>query len=159
MAGYSSFLDKDKRPTPLTKDMPPIVAIPTTAGAGSEATPWALITDKGAKRKFGVGNALMLPHQMAYSLSGELHRYARIGEALNVAHPLTGTFRLKAERAVEAVRELVVDSGLPTRLQDVGVTKEMIPELTAGAYRDQNWLTNPKSIDQADLEQLYRQAL
>jgi alcohol dehydrogenase len=272
---YSPFLDEDKRPIPLPKDMPPIIAIPTTAGTGSEATPWALITDKAAKRKFGVGgghatqptialvdpeltlsvpsfltaatgidalshcieayvsthdnpildpiilygiellgrslriavargthrparhdvmlgsligglgitskwlgachalshplsaiaevqhgvaNALMLPHQMAHGLSGALNRYARIDEALNATYPLTGTIRHKAERAVETVRELVVDTGLPTQLQDVGVTREMIPELAAGAWKDENWVTNPRSINQTDLEQLYRQA-
>ena len=275
VAEYSPFLDEDKRPTPLPKDMPPIIAIPTTAGTGSEATPWALITDKVAKHKFGVGgghateptialvdpeltlsvpsfltaatgmdalshcieayvstndnpildpiilygiellgrslrtavargtnrtarhdvmlgsligglgitskwlgachalshplsaiadvqhgvaNALMLPHQMAYSLSGALNRYARIGEALNATHPLTGTIQHKAQRAVETVRELVVDTGLPIRLRDVGVTREMIAELAAAAYKDENWLTNPRSINQADLEQMYRQA-
>jgi alcohol dehydrogenase len=71
---------------------------------------------------------------------------------------MTGTIRHKAQRAVETVRDLVVDTGLPTRLPDVGVTREMIPELSTGAYEDQNWLTNPRSINQADLEQLYRQA-
>jgi alcohol dehydrogenase class IV len=107
----------------------------------------------------GVANALMLPHQMAYNLSAALDRYARIGEALNATGAMPGTLRQKAERAVEAVRELAVDTGLPIHLKDVGVTREMIPQLALDAYRDPNWSTNPRIINQAVLEEIYLQAL
>jgi alcohol dehydrogenase class IV len=106
----------------------------------------------------GVANALMLPHQMAYSLTGALDRYARIGDALDTSFPAVGTIRQRAETAVEAVRKLVADTGLPTRLQDVGVTKKMIPELAVAAFRDPNWTSNPRSVDQAVLKQLYQKA-
>ena len=52
-----------------------------------------------------------------------------------------------------------MDVGLPTHLRDDGVTPEMIPELAAGAYQDRNWPSNPRSITQEVMEQLYRQAL
>lgn len=275
IAEYSPFLVGARRPIPLSKDLPPFIAIPTTAGTGSEATPWAIITDRAAKCKFGVGgpatmptvalvdpeltmtlpslitaatgmdalshcieayvstndnpmldpmilygieligrnlrlaasqgenyaarrdvmlgsliggiaisskwlgachalahplssmadiqhgiaNALMLPHQMAYSLTGALERYARIGEALDALDAISGTVRQRAERAVEAVRKLVVDTGLPTRLRDTGVTREMIPELAASAYCDLNWPSNPRNVSQAVMEKLYLQAL
>jgi alcohol dehydrogenase class IV len=276
VAEYSPFLDEARRPIPATKNLPPVIAIPTTAGTGSEVTPWAIITDTGAKCKFGVGggsatvptvalvdpgltltlpplltaatgmdalshcieayvstnenplldpmilygieligrslrlavvrgdhhdarrdvmlgsliggigitskwlgachalahplsslagvqhgiaNALMLPHQMAYSLPAALDRYARIAEALNPPEAVGGTLRQQAEQAVEAVRKLAVDIGLPAHLRDVGVTFEMIPELAAGAFQDRNWSTNPRSVSQEVMAQLYRQAL
>ncbi|GIK43488.1 MAG: alcohol dehydrogenase [Chloroflexota bacterium] len=105
----------------------------------------------------GVANAIMLPHQMAYSMVGALERYARVGEALGV--PAEGSVRQRAERAVEAVRELNVDVGLPTRLRDVGVSEEMIKGMAYNAYKiDLNWWTNPRTVSEAVMEQLYREA-
>jgi alcohol dehydrogenase class IV len=51
-----------------------------------------------------------------------------------------------------------VDIGLPTHLQDLGITPKMIPELAAGAYQDGNWPSNPRSVSQEVMEQLYHQA-
>ena len=110
-----------------------------------------------ANVQHGLANALMLPQQMAYSLTGALERYARVAEALGV--PPEGSLRQRAERAIEAVRELTVDVGLPTRLRDVGVTEEMIPGMAYNAYNiDLNWWTNPRTVNEAVMEQLYRAA-
>lgn len=104
----------------------------------------------------GVANALMLPHQMVYSLIGALEKYAQVGQALGA--PQHGTLRQRAEQAVTAVRELISDLGLPTQLREVGVTQDMIPEMAKNAYIDTSWLTNPRSVSEADMAQLYHQA-
>jgi alcohol dehydrogenase len=45
----------------LHKQSLPVVAIPTTAGAGSEADPWFVITKSGAKEKIGWGCEATFP--------------------------------------------------------------------------------------------------
>jgi 4-hydroxybutyrate dehydrogenase len=106
----------------------------------------------------GVAIALMLPYQMAFSLHGAPERYAEVGAALGQEPAPDEPVHRRAERAVEAVRALVAEVGLPTRLREVGVDETLIPPLSAAAYRDTNWSCNPCPITAEDLEQIYRQA-
>lgn len=103
----------------------------------------------------GLACSLMLPHQMAFSLPGAVERYADIAAALDPALGAGKTTHKRAEGAVKAVRQLVDDIGLPARLRDVGVTKEMIPEMTKHARIDLNWTTNPRAVSESDLEAMY----
>jgi alcohol dehydrogenase class IV len=93
---------------------------------------------------------------MEYSLIGALERYADIGRALG--RPTDGSLRQRAQGAVEAVRELAVDVGLPTRLRDVGITEDMIPAMAKNAYIDDSWATNPRAVSEAVMAELYRKA-
>ncbi len=112
----------------------------------------------------GAAIALMLPHQMAFSLSGALERYGDIGEALggvdDRAMMAAGHDREEwADRTVTAVHELISDIGLPARLRDVGVTMEMIPPMAKNAYQlDGNWPTNPRPVSESDFINLYQAA-
>lgn len=105
----------------------------------------------------GLACSLMLPPQMAYSLPAAPERYARIATALDPGYTGPETTRQRAERAVEAVRRLASDCGLPVRLRDAGVDEAVIDEMVPYAYKDLNWTTNPRLVSRGDLEMMYRQ--
>jgi 4-hydroxybutyrate dehydrogenase len=100
----------------------------------------------------GLACAIMLPHQMAFSLDAAPERYGRI------AAVLSDNPQAPASEAIIQIQTLLQTSGLPTRLRDVGVTQEQIPRLAQAAHQDANWSTNPCPLTEGDMAALYREA-
>jgi alcohol dehydrogenase class IV len=106
----------------------------------------------------GLACAIMLPHQMQYSLVGAVERYAAVGAALDPGGMGKESVRERAAGAVSAVRQLMSDIDCPMRLRDVGVKRDLIPALAKAAYIDLNWWTNPRQVDEGVMGKLYQEA-
>ena len=110
-----------------------------------------------ANVQHGLANAIMLPHQMAHALPGAIEKYAQVNDALGGSPH--GSLRWRAENAIKLVEQLNKDVGLPTRLRDVGVTEAMIAPMAKLAFTvDLNWWTNPRSVSEAVMAEMYRAA-
>lgn len=95
---------------PFIRQGPPVIAIPTTAGTGSEATMGSVITDQKTHRKFDVVTPLMAPHlslvdplltqSLPSSLTGatgmDALTHSIEGYTATLASPLTDALHLKA---------------------------------------------------------------
>ena len=95
---------------PTTGGALPVIAIPTTAGTGTEADPWTVITHEERNEKIGFGNAstfpvlsiidpeLMLsvpPHLTAYQ-GFDAFFHAAEGYIANIASPISDLYALKS---------------------------------------------------------------
>lgn len=109
---------------PVTKALP-VIAIPTTAGTGTEADPWSVITNEEAKEKIGLGSTLTFPvlsiidPELMVSIPPHLTAYqgfdaffhAAEGFLANCATPISDLYALEAIRLLYKYLPVAVKDG------------------------------------------------
>ena len=104
----------------------------------------------------GVANAIILPTVMAYNVeSPSKPKFRAIAEAMGV-----NTAKMNddeaAQAAVEAVRALSKEVGIPVKLSEVGVREEDLEKLANDAFNDVCTGGNPRKTSVEDILKLYR---
>lgn len=101
----------------------------------------------------GIANAIILPTVMEYNAEATGDKYKYIAEAMGV--DTTGMSQEEYRKAaVEAVRQLGKDVGIPDDLKEI-VKEEDIPFLAQSAYDDACRPGNPKETSVEDITALY----
>ena len=106
----------------------------------------------------GVANAILLPTVMAYNADATGEKYRAIAKAMGVEGTETMTQEEYRKAAVEAVRQLSADVGIPADLSEI-VKREDIPFLAESAAKDACTPGNPKDPTVDDIVALYESLL
>ena len=105
----------------------------------------------------GVANAIILPTVMEYNAEATGTKYKDIAEAMGV--DTTGMSQEEYRKAaVDAVRQLSQDVGIPADLKDI-VKEEDLDFLSQSAFDDACRPGNPKETSVADIKALYQSLL
>ena len=105
----------------------------------------------------GVANSLLLPYCMERNVVGNLSKFRNIAVAMG--ENVDGlSEREAAQAAVDAVFQLAEDLKVPMKLKDVGVTREMFPEIIEGTMEYRLLGVNPCKLKPSDIEEILENA-
>ncbi len=105
----------------------------------------------------GLSNAVCLPYVARFNLKANPKKFARIATAMGeITDGLTAIEAGKL--AIQAMRQLNMDLGIPERLRDIGVSKDKIPEMAHLAFKANYNRWNPRYTTVEDFDMLFKQA-
>ena len=106
----------------------------------------------------GVANAIILPTVMEYNAPATGEKYRDIAKAMGVQGTESMTQEEYRKAAIDAVRQLSADVGIPADLKEI-VKPEDIPFLAQSAYDDACRPGNPRDTSVEEIAQLYKSLL
>ena len=106
----------------------------------------------------GVCNAILLPHVETFNMIACPERFAEIAVAMG--ENIEGLSVIEAaDLAMESIKKLSEDVGIPSGLKELGVKEEDLPTLADNALKDACGLTNPRIASKEDIIQIYKNAM
>ncbi len=106
----------------------------------------------------GIANAIILPTVMEYNAPTTGEKYKYIAQAMGVSGTETMTVEEYRKAAVDAVKKLAADVGIPADLKAI-VKAEDIPFLAQSAYDDACRPGNPRETSVEEITALYQSLL
>ncbi|MBQ0083188.1 MAG: lactaldehyde reductase [Clostridiales bacterium] len=106
----------------------------------------------------GVANAILLPTVMEYNAPATGDKYRDIAAAMGVKGTADMSIEDARKAAVDAVRQLSIDVGIPTDLKAI-VKREDLPFLAQSAFDDACRPGNPRETSVAEITELFEKLL
>ena len=103
----------------------------------------------------GVANAIILPTVMEYNAPATGEKYKYIARAMGVENTEKMTVEEYRKAAVDAVRKLSQDVGIPSDLKEI-VKEEDLDFLSESAFADACRPGNPRDTSVAEIKELYK---
>jgi len=106
----------------------------------------------------GVANAVLLPHVEKFNISACPEKFVQIAIAMGVDVQFM-SIEVAANAAIEAIKELSAEVGIPGGLKELGVKEQDLEEMAKNALLDVCTGGNPKEVALEDAIQIYKNAL
>ena len=106
----------------------------------------------------GIANAIILPAVMEYNAQETGQKYRDIAKAMGVKDADEMTIETARKAAIDAVKKLSSDVGIPSDLKDI-VKEEDIDFLSKSAYDDACRPGNPKDTSIEEIKEIYKSLL
>ncbi|WP_392562680.1 lactaldehyde reductase [Orbus sturtevantii] len=103
----------------------------------------------------GVANAVLLPHVMAYNAEFTGDKYRDIAKAMGIKDTESMPIDIARQAAINAVKQLNQDVGIPATLKEIGVKQHDIIALAQAAFDDVCTGGNPRDTSIKEIETLY----
>jgi alcohol dehydrogenase class IV len=106
----------------------------------------------------GLSNAILMPEVLRFNLSANPKRHAEVARALGITW--NGSDENIAALGIEKIEALSEACGIPQKLSEIGITKEVLPELADIAMKVTRLLkNNPREVTRKDAINIYKKLL
>ncbi len=106
----------------------------------------------------GIANAVLLPYVMEYNAEFTGDKFKYIAEAMGVDTAGMGEAEYR-KAAIDAVKQLSKDIGIPEKLNEIGVKVEDLPALAQSAFDDVCTGGNPRPCTVESILEIYKTAI
>jgi alcohol dehydrogenase len=106
----------------------------------------------------GVCNAILLPHVQEYNAAVSAERLKEVAGFMGVDVSKM-TNEEGAAAAIEAIKKLSTDIGIPSGIKELGAKEEDFDVLAENALKDACGLTNPKQATHEEIVRIYKNSL
>jgi len=106
----------------------------------------------------GIANAVILPYVMEYNAESTGEKYREIARAMKVSGVDDMSQDEYRKAAIDIVKKLSQDVGIPKILREIGVVEEDLVALAESAMADACTPGNPKDSSVKDILEIYKKA-